>query len=678
MKKSSKTDIGQFKKVFINEAGSLLTNLDGIILELEKDPQNIHFINEAFRVMHTIKGASGMYGFDKIVEITHEIESIYDLVRNFKLEITGPLIDITLDAADHVRELLSDETMVNQSNIEQHQLLKEKIIALKQSSGEINTEKQEFAPVVSNIHSIATWNIFFYPDDKLIQRCVNLAYTFHDLFELGKYWFYDKPSDSDTGKDQYYIIFLVTDKTYDDIESALMFIMDFCKIIKIADFDIFDPESFKQREEFLINKSKENSTELLPVPSGRKTSEITKELRQSQNVPRDEKASIIRKDSTTHINVEASKLDMLMYLVSELVTTKSELLLALKKQNEQKALDAAEKIEKLSKLFGENALALRLVSLSMMLHKFKRLIRDLSKQLRKNIEFEIIGDDTELDKTIIDALDEPVMHLIRNCIDHGIELPEKRVERGKPETGIIRFEAHKTGNYVYITISDDGNGIDSNYIMKKAIEKGFIPEGTPLSQKEIYDLIFLPGFSTAESLSNVSGRGVGMDVVLKKIQGIRGEIQVESELGKGSSFSLKLQQSISIIDTLLITSGKITFAIPIEDIETCWLEPQENLLNRQNQLVEFNNSLIPFLNLRTTFFNETTTRNETEKLIIINKQGRRYAIVADHIIGEYQAVIKPLGKTFNHIKFLSGASLLGDGSIAILLDTDKLWYEISE
>jgi two-component system chemotaxis sensor kinase CheA len=536
-------------------------------------------------------------------------------------------------------------------------------------------------------NTIATWNILFYPDDELIKRAVNLVYTFNDLFLLGEYTI---ENCTDKSKDKpFWNIFLVTNHPYDEIEGALMFVLDNCKIIKVADFNILEPSCPEKRNnrldqsldkmiQSMQDKADEiNSESKLQTHS---TSSTTQQMTASVDLRTQEVISqqVYNKSKTTRINIESTKLDRLMYLVSELVTTKSELILALQKQNIEKAIDTSEKIEKLSKLFSDIALNIRLVSLHELLSRFKRLIRDLSKQLNKSIHFETIGEETELDKNIIDNLGEPIMHLIRNCIDHGIEPSDKRKEIGKPETGIIKFEARKSGNYVYINISDDGNGINSEYVYNKAVEKGYIAKGTELSQKGIFDLIFLPGFSTAQSLTDVSGRGVGMDIVLKKIQEIRGEINVTSTTGIGTTFSLKLQQSISIIETLLISAGGFTYAIPIEDIESCIIEDVKNIKNKQNQQIGYNNNLIPFINLCTKFsINNHENDLLTEKLIIINRINKVYAIVADNIIGEYQAVIKPLGNAFASLKFLSGASVLGDGSIALLLDTDKLWSEIS-
>ncbi len=664
-------EINQFKIKFKDEAASLFTSLDNTLIELEKNPGDIYYLNEAFRFMHTIKGTSSMFGFNYISELTHELESLFDIIRNSKQVMPQQLLEVTFTASDHLRALLSDEELSDPGNRERQEIIKKNIekikINLELTNQPVASEDKLQVQNTEKVHK-SSWNILFYPSDHIIDRAINLVYTFQDLFMLGEYKINNSPLEIDDT--QIWSIFLVTDKSYNEIEDALMFIMDYCKINKLADFDIFEPfalEPVKKPPEISISK-----IDVKSIPPENET------ITNQPEIGTPSATSVIQKYKTSRINVDSSKLDQLMYLVSELVTSKSELLLALQVKNEEKAMDIAFKIEKLSKLFSENALSIRLVSLSEMLTKFKRLIRDLSKQLGKEIIFDISGEETELDKNIIDNIGEPIMHLIRNCIDHGIEIPSSRLEKGKQEKGTIKFEAQKTGNFVYISVSDDGNGIDTDYIYKKGVEKGFVAPGTELSHKEILDIIFLPGFSTAQSLTNVSGRGVGMDIVLKKIQEIRGEISVSSKIGEGTTFTIKLQQTISIIETLLIKAGGFTYAIPVEDIDSCILEVGDNILDTQNHLIGYNNHLIPYINLRTKFsLNVTDNKAELEKLIIINRVDKTYAIVADKIIGEFQAVVKPLGNAFKSLKFLSGASLLGDGSIALLLDTDKLWYEMN-
>lgn len=668
----STIDLNNFKRKFIDEAYSLLSNLENCLIELEKQPDNTHSINEAFRIMHTIKGTSGMYGFEKMVEVTHEMESLYSVVRDNHLAVSQALLDLTFEAVDHIRALLTDEECRSEANQLAHQKIMMAVEQMRQSGNSFSQPTVEKPN--AKIGCQTSWNILFYPDEQLVKRAINLIYVFQDLFALGEWKIYNQPFSSD--EKQYWSIFLVTDKPYDEIEDALLFVMDYCKITKVADFNMFDTKDFDQWVQSM-NLQQVDIQDICgeAMPAETVASPITKVVK---HVEKEAAPPVLRSHASSHINVSSSKLETLMYLVSELVTAKSELMIALKQQNQLKAIDTAEKIEKLSKQFSDNALSIRLVSLHEMLFSFKRLVRDLSKQLGKSIRFETVGEDTELDKNIIDNIGEPIMHLIRNCIDHGIEPSDKRLERGKDAEGTVRFEAMKLGNYVYITIGDDGNGIDTDYVYRKAIDKGFIAPGTELSQKEIFELIFLPGFSTAQSLTNVSGRGVGMDVVKRKIQEIRGEVAIQSQVGVGTTFTLKLQQSISIIETLLIESAGTIYAIPVEDVEACLLEPSQNFAQMSNLHLAYNQTLLPYINLREKFGeNQNSVLPETEKVIIVKRLDKTYAIVADHIIGEYQAVVKPLGEAFAQVKYLSGASLLGDGSIALLIDTDQLWHQIS-
>jgi two-component system, chemotaxis family, sensor kinase CheA len=654
-------DISHLKQKFIDEANDLLSGLDNDLLELEAQPDSKQHIDQVFRTMHTIKGSSGMYGLDKISEITHHLETLYDLVREKKLIVNKALINLTFSTADHIRNLLIDQNLKNGENSDNHTLLLNTLSQFQQNAGiDIPVSKTKITPVEKT--GTETWQVLLYPDESMIFRGINLSIIISDLHSLGKCVIHSNQDDSSL---TFWSIFIVTDKGRDAIEDALLFITEHCKINKIADFDIFD-------ETELLKKNKENEDRDAnywgtSVLTNTQQNEIQNVLVETENI-------IIKKNKirvSNRINVDASKLDTLMYLVTELVTTKSELLLSIQKQSEIKILETAEKIDKLSKLFSENALSIRLVPLQEMLMKYQRLIRDLSNSLGKKVNFSIKGEDTELDKNIVDVIAEPIMHLIRNCIDHGIELPEKRIESGKDEIGTIFFNAYESGNNVYIQVGDDGVGIDTDYIYRKAVDQNFIQPGTQLNEKEIFGLIFVPGFSTAQSLTEVSGRGVGMDIVQKKIHEIRGEVLVESTKGKGTTFTIKLQQTISIIDTLLIMSDGSTYAIPIEDVESCDLEEHNIIFKRQNSLIDYNGELVPFIYLRENF-SSISEIPEKEKLIFITKQNKKYAIIADEIIGQHQAVIKPLNKTFETINFLSGASILGDGSIALLIDTEKL------
>lgn len=658
MEPEKKVDFLAFRDKFIEEANDLLNGLDGNLMQLEENPNNQEIINQTFRAMHTIKGSSGMFGFTAITEITHDLENIYDSIRNGSKQINEAIINLTFSVADHIRNLLTDFDYKKPENIANQKLL---LTSIKECTNCGETKKGEIKSVTiqATKEGIKTWQILFNPDETIITRCINLSITFHDLFALGTYRI-NAPSKH--SKSTNWAIFLITNASYDDIEDALIFVMDYCKISKIADFDIFKEENLNERQKLIeeLDKSREAGEH-----------EVDQEVAIKPSfTPANIKTDGSAFKSIKKIYVESAKLDDLMYLVSELVTAKSELLLSIN-DNPLKTLEAAEKIDKLSKLFSDSALNIRLVSLNDMITKFQRLIRDLSKQLGKKIEFVTVGNETELDKNIIDAIAEPIMHILRNCLDHGIETPEKRLAKEKSETGTVKLQAFKNGNNVHIAISDDGNGINAEYVYQKAIDKGFIAPGTQLSRKEMLDLIFLPGLSTANSLTEVSGRGVGMDVVLKKIHEIRGEVTIESEPQVGTTFRIKLQQTISIIETLLVVSDNAKYAIPIDEVEICGLETYALIAERQSNLLDFNKELIPYFSLR-DHFHPNKEHLGTEKVIIINRQNSRYAILADQIIGEFQAVVKPLGSYFEAQKFLSGASVYGDGSIVLLLDTEKL------
>jgi len=657
-------DLSELRQDFISEVEVLLSKLDDILIELEKEMEDEELVSQTFRIMHTIKGSSGMYGFEKVVSITHELESLYDSVRNGERKVNSRLIELSFAVSDHLKQLLVDEFCTEARNAEQHIKILDHIEKVK---GDYQEEEKpgELQP---GEKSVATWNIIYYTNDKEQLSATDLTNTFEMVFALGDYRFCETPIVTDDM--QYWSIYLSTGKDFNDIENALLFAPGCFEVTKIADHDIFKQEEY--------NKAEKRAASGAMQRDGEEGEGATADNAPVAELKKEGPASATKKQGKNRIHVDSEKLDTLMYLVSELVTTKSELKLALQKGNETKAMESAEKIDKLSKMFSNNTLSIRLVPLLETINKFKRLVRDLSKELGKDIRFETAGEETELDKNIIDVIGEPIMHIIRNCVDHGIEKPSARGAAGKPSTGVVSFDAVTVGNCVHITISDDGNGIDPQKVLAKAEKRLLVAPDATLTEEQIIELIFLPGFSTAENVSNISGRGVGMDIVLKKIKEIRGEISIKSTPGRGTSFIIKLQQTISIINALLVEADDITYAIPVEDIDSCIIELREHIVNKQNNVLDFNGELIPFINLRTKFNPGATLRDsETDKIVIIKKLNKKYALVTDTIIGEYQAVIKPLGKTFYDIEFLSGASLLGDGSIALLLDTDKLWSEMT-
>lgn len=667
-----KYDYNKFAEKFIDDAHNLLNELEGKLLELEQDTSNHELIEAVFRAMHTLKGIGSMFGFTIISEYTHHLETIYDKIREGLLAINLPIFEVTFASVDHIRHLLADQHLKNQQLATRHAELTQQIEKLTGSMellapDQIKSLEEVKKAKAANLST--TWYIQFICSEDFIKRAINIAFIFQDLAKIGEYnVFKHSPEIQDqlNEQDELWGIRLTTQATFNEIEEVFMFVSDYVKIIRSSkpsslpnsdSTDINDKSQFLSIIDMAIDMGSEPEV-IRDVPINAETGSKERELlRPSLKIPR--------------ISVGTDKLDKLMYLVSELFTTRSELVTATRNSDMTRIKVAVEKIDKLSSQFRNNALSIRLVPLRELSLKFKRLIRDLSNQLGKNIDFVVEGDETELDKNLVDNLAEPFLHIIRNCIDHGIENPEGRKANDKPENGTIRFVASQSGNYIYIQISDDGNGIDKDYIRTKAIEKGFIQPNAHLSDRELLELIFLPGFSTAESLTQVSGRGVGMDVVKRAITNLRGSVEIETEKGKGTTFTIKLQQTISIMDTLLIRAGKMYFAIILEEVEICELESHQTLCDRQNNHLQIAGDLLPFISLRNAFAIRGEAP-ETERIIVIKRQNLRFAIVADSIIGQHQAVIKPLGSVLMHKEYLSGASIMGDGNIAFMLDTQKL------
>ncbi|HOT14735.1 MAG TPA: chemotaxis protein CheA, partial [Bacteroidales bacterium] len=593
--------IQKFREKFFDEAGRLLDQLEKDLLELEKDLSNKELKESAFRAMHTIKGVSGMYGFDFICEFTHSIENLYQALRENKLNVERNFFDISFSAIDHIRKLLVDEKLNDPTNQKNHHDLINQVNQIVQTAPpkpEPTIQKEE-ATTNENTEKASTWHILLRTDEKMYFRGISLLNIFRELATIGEFQISRLDFMSQTESDTWSII-LTSKASQDEITDIFLFIEDNCSITQLSLEDvngIFAHQNTEAQEEstdheISIIEYIENQNNQTNQPK----KEISSEVKEQKAVK--QKEAIERK----RISVDSQKLDQLMYLVSELITVNSQLEQSTKEVTFNSIRGFLEKVDNLSKQFRNNALEIRLVPLSDTILRFQRLIRDLSKQMHKKINLETSGIDTELDKSTIDNLNDPLMHIIRNCIDHGIETPEQRMAKGKPETGTIAISAYHSGNYIYIKIADDGSGIDAEKVRKKAIDKGIWKADYQPTRKEIFDLIFLPGFSTAQSLTEISGRGVGMDVVRKKIQNLRGDVEVESEQGKGTAFILKLQQSVTIIDTLLFTVNESNFIIPISDIQICsQYSLNEINLRRHTATLPYNNRLIPFIDMRQWF-----------------------------------------------------------------------------
>lgn len=670
--------------IYLEEVEDLFGKIEESLLLLEKAPDDAALIAEVFRSMHTLKGSSSMYGSNKVADFVHNLETIYDQVRSHEIELSEPIIEATFKSLDHLKKIVQSPDIPDPVDAKYHEKLTSEILGLLDDS-----EGATKAPKQINSHQKRTFFVSFTPDLDIFTNGTNPLLLIDELTELGTsqvYSYMDKASGSKSfdPKKCYtsWDIILVAEDDENPIRDVFIFVEETSKITvdKIFDGDLLKVPEFatqlptanlkgkrltlKGVQSFISKVPTEaleaNEVELMEIGSG------------EEIVSEEVKKSGAAEESITSIRVSSDKLDELMNQVSELVTTQAGLSMY-SENNFDPVLNAiADNVEKLSRQLRDIAFEMTLIQISNLFRKFNRVTRDISNQLGKSVKFVTEGGETELDKKIIDSLSDPLMHLIRNSLDHGIESREERVKLGKPEKGTIKLRSYYSGAKVYIQIEDDGRGIDAQKIREKAITNRLISKEDKLSEKEIFDLIFVPGFSLAKSVTDISGRGVGMDVVKKNILDIRGDISVESKIGKGTKITLGLPLTLSVIDGLLVKVQETAFIVPLVDIKKCFEIKREELTNEFNELIKLEDDKIPYLDLRKEFLIKDENIPEKVSIILLENEDNRIAVCVDSIVGEYQAVLKPVGKYYRNQEFVSGATILGDGSIALVLDAYKI------
>jgi len=666
-----------FKHKFLEEAHDHINDLEKALLDLDKDSENHGLVEQIFRAMHSLKGGGAMFGFNKVSEFTHNLETIYDYVRNGKLEITKDLLSTTLASVDHIKLLLeNDSEDPDDIILENHQNLLDDINTILNLEEEKDLSKIDETKQPNETEKILTYYIHFVPNSDIFNNGTNPLYLIDELNGLGNMFLIpnlEKLPDFDKLNPlKCYVsweILLSTDKGKDAINDVFIFVETDCtlEIEKVSRFDLLENKKFQAFiNDYKLSGKEIGLTEILNNIENFERSVSSKVKKVIQN-----SGKINSRDNTiSSIRVASEKLDNLMNLVSELVTTQARLHMFAENENHSELNSISENVQKLSKQLRDITFSIVLIPVETMITRFQRLVRDLSNGLKKEIKFVAEGTDTELDKTIIENLTDPLLHLLRNSIDHGIELPEERIKKGKPEEGTIKFIAFYSGANVHIQIIDDGAGIDPEFIRNKAVAKGLLSPETTLSKSEILELIFIPGFSTAKSLTDVSGRGVGMDVVKKKINSIRGDVEVDSELGKGTTVTIKLPLTLSIIDGLLVMVENTYYVIPLAVVEKIYAIESSKLKKSFNNVVVLDDKQFPFINLREEFglpgFEEKTVQ-----VIIVKYNEKKIGLTVDEVVGEYQAVLKPLGKHYKNQEIISGATILGDGTIALVIDSNK-------
>ena len=687
--------MNQFKETFKEEANELLGSLEDLLMELEENPDNPDAISAVFRSIHTIKGTASMFDFEGIASFSHVVESVLDGVREGRVPVSKELIDLTLQSRDHIQAMLDAES---DSTPEFAKTSDDIISSMKTLTGESGDAvppavsqakiEEDEESAVSN-----TYRVMFQPSEEIFLSGTKPLLLLKELTELGEYAcisHYEGIPELDSFNPELcytsWEIFLTTSSSVDTIKDVFIFLdsRSTIDVTLISDWqNLLGGGDNRKLGEILVDRGLVSSKKLNDILDSRKKlgellvekgvvsgSEVKSAL-EEQKISNSLKQNMSAGGTTT-IRVASAKLDSLVDSVGELVTAQARLS-QLSAQAQSTSLSAlAEQIERLTSDLRDNTMSLRMVPIGTTFSRFKRLVRDLSSSLDKNIQLVTKGGDTELDKNVIEKLNDPLVHLIRNSIDHGIESPEQRREAGKEGMGSITLDAHYTGANVRLQIRDDGKGLDKTAIFNKAVEKELISPDAQLNDEEIYNLIFMPGFSTAKAVTSVSGRGVGMDVVRKQIDALNGSIQIKSNPGKGTEFSLHLPFTLAIIEGLLVRIGDEKYVFPLSMVQACMeLTSEQRESHGKKRLVEYRESVLPYIRLR-ELFTDDGDLPDREHLVIIQAETGLTGFVVDEVIGDHQTVIKNMGKLYKGINYITGATILGDGTVALILDVNRM------
>lgn len=645
-----------FRQVFQEEAQEILVDLEASLLKLNEQSDDMDLVSCIFRALHTIKGSGAMFGFDELANFTHKLENAFDEVRNGRLKVSGELVDLSLRSLDQIKVYVEEKPV--DEGISGDLLKQLQNLTSPESSTPVHSScdpQERCAPEAANTEQI--WKIHFAPGPAMLLNGSNPFVLLQEVRRLGQCQVAahmdSLPSLADIDPECCYAswdLVLRTSATIDEIRDIFIFVEDACELKIEAD---------------QTTQSPAEETEADRTARGLQERRGEKGGRRSYDGP----------DNASSIRVPAGKLDEFVNLVGELVTVQARLSELAARRDDLEIAAVAEDVERLASALRANSMNVRMMPIRGTFEKFRRLVHDLARDLGKNVELTIDGADTELDKTVIDQLSDPLMHLIRNSMDHGIEPAEHRVAHGKPAMARVHLSARYSGANVLIEVADDGRGINADAVKARAIERGLVSADAALTESEIYSMIFEPGFSTAQQVTDISGRGVGMDVVRKNIEGLRGSIEVTSKAGLGTTVMLRLPLTLAIIDGLLVGVGETLFVVPLSNILECIEITRAEIDGAHGkQLVNVRGEIVPYIRLREQF-HVATAAPEYEQILVLETDHGRYGVVVDQVMGNCQTMIKSLGRLYQHVQILSGATILGNGTVALILDPNRLVQE---
>lgn len=706
-------DVSQYLEIFIDETQEHLQDLSQHLMILEEEPENADTINEIFRAAHSLKGMAGTMGYKRMQHLTHIMENVFSEIRNGKMNVTSDLVDILFDCLDALQAYLDNIQQTADEGTEDNEPIIARLNAFLESEGKPE-EKPAPAPAVAEEAKAAqnsapidmkfeefevnaikealakkfhVYKIDVKIDESCILKAARAFLVFKAIEELGEI-VKSNPSVQDIEDEKFEFEFCIIMFSQEELEKVTKAVENVSEIKEVKAVEITEAPQVasteaakeeKEPEEETKQKSKAETETTAPAKanaSAAATPAKAKTTAPGKTMPG--KPVVSRS-----VRVDIEKLDVLMNLVSELIIAKNGLVSTSSSSDGAKSQGFNEEIEYLERVttnLHESVMKVRMMPIETVTQKYPKMIRDLSKKLNKQMKLYITGEDTELDRTVIDEIGDPLMHLLRNSADHGLENAELRVERGKDPVGNIYLNAFQDGNSVIIEVRDDGNGIDIEKVRNKALEKGTITQeqAEVMTDKDIVDLLFRPSFSTSEKVTDVSGRGVGLDVVKTKIEALGGDIDVKTALGEGSCFSIRLPLTLAIIQALMVELGEEKYAIPLETIQTIEdISVNDIKYVQSKEVINLRGSVIPIVRLDTILEIEPVQKEDDDDdnltVVIINKGDKQAGLVVDRLIGQQEIVIKSLGKYINNnSKIISGATILGDGEVALILDVNTL------
>ena len=700
-------DVSQYLEIFIDETKEHLQTLSDQLMILEQEPENMDTINEIFRAAHSLKGMAGTMGYKRMQRLTHDMENVFQEIRSGNMKVQPELIDVLFRGLDALESYLAEilesgnegteenEEIINTLNSiaakatgkEPPEPMKaaqpqetasasteEAPAEAKYTSIQINDyEKNTFDKAVQQKENI--FGITVYLQETCILKAARAFLVFKALEEHGEV-IKAVPNVQDIEDEKFDFDFSLVYFTKDSAETIKKAIENVSEVKK-AIVGAFMPEMEKSEESEKHDTPKEVKKDEKPVNNAGAAQQTVKKAENKTAAKKKTKTTKPTVGRTVRVDIE--KLDVLMNLVSELIIAKNGLVSMSSSDDSKKDSGFNEQIEYLESVttnLHESVMKVRMVPIESVVSRFPRMIRDLNKKLNKKMELHMTGEETELDRTVIDEIGDPLQHLLRNAADHGLESNEERLALGKEEVGQIYLDAYQDGNNVNIVVRDDGSGIDVEKVKQKAIEKGNItPEQAEImTDKDVIDLLFKPSFSTAEKITDVSGRGVGLDVVKTKIEGLGGNIECKTVLGEGSSFIIRLPLTLAIIQALMVELGKEKYAIPLGSIQTIEDIPVSDVKHVQTkEVINLRGSVIPLIRLDQILDVETSEEEPESLTVVIVKKGDKQAgLVVDNLIGQQEIVIKSIGDYINCSKLIGGATILGDGEIALILEVNTL------